>query len=144
MKYVIHFLLFCFTLTACETTTSDTLTTCEVAISLDVEHGLPGDEVTAVGTPLSTTYDSIISFDGSAAEILDVSREDCALCDTCREENACAPCGACIPCLAQCNLCDESISFVIPQVPTGDTTVTLINAFGTSLAVPFQIDRHPN
>ena len=144
MKHATYFLIFCLFFTACETTTSDTLTNCEVTISLDAEHGLPGDEVTALGAPLSTTYDSLVSFNGTTAEVVDVIRDDCTLCDTCREEAACAPCGTCLPCLAQCDLCEESISFIVPNLPTGNTTVTLVNAFGTSMPVPFEIDRHPN
>jgi hypothetical protein len=143
MKYAMPFLLVCLFFTACDTTTSDTLTNCVVSISLDTDHGLPGDEISASGTPFSTTYDSLISFNGVTADVTDVTRNDCSLCDSCREEAACAPCGACVPCLLQCDACQENISFLVPDAPTGSTTVTLINAFGTSTPAPFEIDRHP-
>ena len=83
----------------------------------------------------------------------------CEICDECRDEAGCAPCGECagvdleasrrIDCfgdpLAQpalpgaCAGCEETMTFLVPSLPAGLTSIVIFNRNGQSEAIPFEI-----
>jgi hypothetical protein len=83
----------------------------------------------------------------------------CGLCDVCRGEAGCPPCGTCQglefepadrrdcfgdpladpPVIGACDRCVETIEFVVPQLPAGLTSVVVLNRNGQSEATAFEV-----
>ncbi len=93
--------------------------------------GFPGDTIVATGAPFSEAYDTLILVGGFRATVVDVDREQCTKCDTCRDE---AGCGGC---KSDCADCEETVEFTLPAATAGETTLTILNQFGGSEAIPF-------
>jgi len=147
-------------LAGCSPVIADEFETCTVDVTLDRALGAPGDTITGTGTPFTDVQDTLVLVGGATATISEVDRsEDCYACDTCRLDAACAPCGLCSgilldaserldcfgdplaspPITGACNTCTQSMSFVVPDLPPGPTTVFVLNRNGQSDSIRFTV-----
>ena len=143
---------------SCATGGADEFDTCTVDLAFERERGAPGDEIVVTGDPLTYLRDTIVVVGGVTAEIRDLTRSDaCTDCDSCREEAGCAQCGLCagVPldgdrrteCFGDpyastdglCGECVQTLTFVVPDVAPGPTTVVVLNGTGQSNAAPFEV-----
>ena len=126
-------------LLACVETTTTEVPVCEVElVSLEPASAEVGAEVLLVASPLSESWDTAVLVGGERAQLLGLSREGC---DACIEDNECSSClSDCDPCDAQCAAdCTESVSFLVPELPAGPTTVELFNTHGGSQRIAFEV-----
>ncbi len=121
-------------LMGCTTTTSSLPPTCELsAPELSVETASPGVSVTAHATPMTTAWDTVVTVGAQRAEVVTVERNGCEACDACTETNACSTCGiTCAACVDACAACDETVVFVVPELPEGSHDVVVRNGVGSS------------
>lgn len=127
-------------LATCAPAALDIVDECDLVVSLEPAAAAPGDTIVASGGPFSEVYDHVVQVGGVAAEVVEVER--CLECLSCRESDPdlCLACGPCLSCDEVCDACEPTLSFVVPEdVPTGSTTVSILNAYGSSSAVPFEV-----
>ena len=93
---------------------------------------LPGDTLTIATTPVSTIWDSVVYIGTARAELSALDRTGCDECDSCRETEGCTGCGSCTTCSPSCDLCSETLSAIVPALPPGPQTLTVINHYGRS------------
>jgi hypothetical protein len=144
--------------TACATGNSDEFETCSVDLSLDRDRGAPAEEITVTADPLTWLLDTSVLVGGVPAAVRDLTRsETCEDCDSCRDEAGCAACGLCagLPLDASrrtecfgdplagsegsCDQCVQTLTFVVPELAPGPTTLVVLNGTGQSPAVPFEV-----
>ncbi|MCP4807179.1 MAG: hypothetical protein GY913_26200 [Proteobacteria bacterium] len=129
-------------LLACTETTTTTLPTCSVElVTATPESALPGDEVVLAASPVTVDYDTALSLAGARAEIVSVDRTGCDSCDTCLTDAECGTCATdCDACDALCDAtCVETITFIVPDVESGVTTIELFNTHGGSNRLSFEV-----
>ncbi len=127
---------------ACSTDGSSYAPRCDVALQTpDPSQALPGDEVTIAGSPLTTTYDTALYVGADRATVLEVTRDGCDDCDTCREDAGCSVCGDCDACDLQCTQeCTETVRFEVPvDLGAGTWPVTLYNYHGVGGPVSLDV-----
>ena len=78
---------------------------------------------------------------GETAELVDVDRPQpgCSTCDGCRLDEGCGVCDTCGACAEACTACEETVTFIVPELPEGESPVSIINAYGNSPPLPLQI-----
>ncbi len=86
-----------------------------------------GDTVALAGGPFTTVADTQVRVDGLTAEVLEVTREGCTVCDACRDEYGCSD-----DCAVSCTDCVETTRFVLPDAPPGGAEAVLVNGWGAS------------
>jgi len=106
---------------------------CTIDAVLEPSAAFAGETIVATGDPFSQPYDTLITVGGERAEISAIDRSQCTRCDTCRAENGCGGCKS------ACADCVETVTFELPEVDPGPTTVRLYNAFGGTEAIPFTV-----
>jgi hypothetical protein len=146
-------------LAGCGSTAIDVFETCDLEATLDVNQGAPGDTVVASGGPWTTSWDTRVEIGGVPAPVTAVTRNSaCGECEVCREEAECLICGTCIggeldearriECFGDpfdddddglCGQCEETVTFVVPAIAPGSTTLVLITANGASSPQPFVV-----
>jgi hypothetical protein len=126
-------------LSGCGDEVTTVFTNCNLDVTLTPSSGFPGDVIVATGTPFTSAYDTLIQVGGFNADVLLVERTDCTACDACRPDRECSECGSCIRCEVDCDLCVETITFIVPDAPAGLTVATILNLYGTTGPVPFEI-----
>lgn len=138
-------------LTGCGPSLLDQHETCELELSTEAPEAAPGDTVVLTGGPQTRAYDTRVEVGGIPAEVVEVTRStECSSCDDCRVEAECLACGYCAgeileetrraQCFGDpfagtggvCGDCVETVSFVMPELPPGPTTVVVLNANGAS------------
>ena len=111
---------------------------------------LPGTSVTARTAPLTTLADTVVTAGSERAEVEAVTRQDCEACDTCREDNACTPCGTeCAACADVCGsapsdgsaACVETVRFVVPSLAPGGYELVVRNGVGVSATGDLVVER---
>jgi len=145
-------------LAGCGLSTLDQHETCDLEVELSTLTAEPGDELVLTGGPQTAAYDTRVEVGGLPATVLDVDRNSsCGSCETCRAEAECLVCGTClgttleevdrIACFGDpfegtegvCGECEESVRFVVPDLPAGATTVVVLNGNGSSPPLPLEI-----
>ena len=147
-------------LAGCATGTVDVFQTCELELVLSTASGAPGTTVTATGGPYTIVRDTQVRIGGVPAEVTSVERVGCEICDQCRLDDECAPCGPCFgieltgdvrdqcfgdgladpPIPPACDSCVETMAFVVPEgAPLGTTSIYVVNANGASGLLPFEV-----
>ncbi len=134
-------MLLLLTLFACSDETVSDVASCDVVLeTLAPESGTIGTSVTLTGTPLTSHFDTALYVGGVRAEVSAVTRSGCNACDECRAEQACNACEDCDACDVECRVeCVESLDFTVPDAPTGDQTLLLYNAHGSSNSLSFEV-----
>lgn len=134
-------LLLTAALLACTTTTTTIQPGCEVEVlGLEPAAAAPGETVRLTARPLTTDFDTAVSFGEVRGEIASLDREDCTECDACRDLNECTPCGDCSACDLSCEqTCEESLEVVVPEVDAGVVALQLFNSHGASGRVDFEV-----
>lgn len=112
---------------------------CAIEATLSTDEGLPGEVVSVTGSPFTETYDTVATVGSVRATVLEVNREDCLFCDACHLVEECLECEECPACDEACAECVETLSFVVPEIPPGRTSVVLTNRFGSSPAIRFRV-----
>lgn len=135
----------CLTLAGCQTSSIPEFAQCTLAGDLSPAEAAPGDAVVATGGEYSVVYDTVVTVGGVPAEVIDVVRDNCALCDACRlaVEDSCDPCGLCVQCETTCDLCVQTVSFAVPDLAEGPTDVVITNGYGASDPIPFTVTAPP-
>jgi ferredoxin len=135
------FRVFClaFLFFGCATETTTDLVTCELALNAPDEDLIAAETIVVSGGPFTAILDSSVRFDQHDAEILSVDRDDCTLCYSCREQALCSTCDTCETCDLSCETCVETMTLVIPDLPTGTYNVTARNSYGMSSPTPLLI-----
>ena len=124
----------------CITETSTEVESCALTLTPPSEVLISGEDVTVYGRPFTALFDSSIRFEQTDASLIDVSREECALCDTCRDQADCSDCETCDVCATSCETCVESITLTVPDLPTGDYYVVARNSYGLSTPTQWSVD----
>jgi hypothetical protein len=130
-------------LSACNPVSLEQYELCDLSFAPQPEHADPGETITLVGGPLSADFDIVVSFDGAPGDVTGIDREGCDECDTCKLANDCLACGTCLACDALCTSCVETTEVVVPDLPDGPVTLSMINNFGSGQA-PFRIGPPPD
>jgi hypothetical protein len=125
---------------ACTDLSAEAFLQCDLELELVPRVGAPGDEISARGGPQTEAYDTAVRVGGVDAEVLGVVRA-CDECDDCRARQGCLACGTCT---AQCDetcatTCQESVSFAVPDLGPGATTLVVVNAWGQSFPLDFEV-----
>jgi hypothetical protein len=92
----------------------------------------PGDTVTLLGGPVTDPEDTTVLVGGTSATLVDVSRDECTLCDACESAANCTGCDDCLVCKDSCDTCVQRVSFVVPEVTPGNQSLVVINSWGSS------------
>ena len=127
----------------CITETNTEVESCSLTLTPPEDVVVVGEPVTVYGRPFTALFDSSIRFEQTDATLVDVSRDDCALCDTCRDQAECSDCEACEVCATSCETCVESMTLTVPDLPTGDYYVTARNSYGLSAPTEWSVE-NPN
>ena len=125
---------------ACAESVVETFQHCELDGLLSAESGEIGDVVTVTGRPFTEVADTEVRVGGVEASVLSVDRVDCTVCDACIEAAACSPCGSCDACDVSCETCIETTTFEIPELAGGAQDIVLINAYGSTAPLPFEVN----
>jgi hypothetical protein len=127
-------------LLACTTTSASSAPTCALEGTLDAAmSAAPGDIVSIALSPMTETFDTVVTVGSARAEGVTVTRDGCDACDDCRDaDTGCSDCGACPGCEEDCAACLESVGFVVPSLPSGTYEVRVTNTHGTS--APFMLE----
>ena len=128
-------------LISCAETVDVYSTSCEVVVeSVSPSVSVPGAQVSVTGTPMTTTWDTAITLNGTRAEVISVDREGCEDCDQCKLDAACTSCEDCDACDQICKSdCEEVVVFEVPAVSPGEAELHLYNVHGQSHATPFTV-----
>ncbi len=101
----------------------------------------PGEVVTLTTRPLTTLWDTAVTFGDQRIPPLSLDRSECASCDACIEESGCQTCGqTCSSCTELCSLCIETLSIEIPYVPAGTWPLQIVNHHGRSPVLNFTVE----
>jgi hypothetical protein len=131
-------------LAACATEITTTAYRCDVAIEgVKPTSAAPGDVVTLTGTPFTTSWDTAVYVGATRAVVEDVNRDTCDECDACVEDADCLICADCDACDVLCAACVEVATFVVPDVPAGETAIRLFNGNGESDPADFVVLAKP-
>ena len=134
-------LLLVAALSGCDDSTSTVTFRCDITLdALSPASGDPGDAVVVTGTPFTTSWDSSVYVGDTRALLQSVDRDDCDACDDCREDNDCNDCNDCDACDLLCEqTCEETSTFVIPDLAGGTYDVRLYNSHGLSNPLPLTV-----
>ena len=100
----------------------------------------PGELVTLTTRPLTTLWDTAITFGDQRLTPLSLERSECSSCDVCIDESGCATCGeVCESCVELCSLCIETVSIEIPYVSSGTWPLQVVNHHGRSPVLDFTV-----
>lgn len=133
-------LLFVALLMGCTETETTTFDQCQVQAMLEPATAGVGEEVVLTGGPFTEPYDTVVQVGGADAQVLEVERTDCDPCDECLEDWDCGPCMTCEhDCDELCEACVEITSFEVPEVSAGPTSVVLINRYGSTPSLDFEV-----
>ena len=113
-------------LSACFSTSAPPYLVCDIPLELAAQTDT---EVTLTGTPMSTVADTLVTIDGTRAQVLEIVRNDCAECDQCQDQNNCRACGRCLACTTACSTCAESVR--IQPATIGNGQLELLNKYGS-------------
>ena len=119
-------------LMGCVTETTTELNTCELDLTEPSEELLPGESLEISGGPFTAIFDSSIRFDQEDAKIEAIARTECSLCDSCREQAECSTCATCEVCETSCETCEETMTLIVPDLPSGPYNVVVRNSYGMS------------
>ena len=132
----------------CGTTIIDRFEQCSIQGALNTEQAVPGDIVVVSGGPFGETWDNVVEVAGFDAEVVASVRAErvdesgevievgaCERCDTCRIRAT----GHCNRCYQACGNCVETLSFIVPEVEAGSTTVVVVNQAGATSPIPLEI-----
>ncbi len=130
----------CCMVVGCASAETEIFAQCDLEFILVPSVAAPGDSVSARGGPLTEIYDTIVSVGGWTATLSEVAR-DCQACDDCRALQDCLPCESCTnTCDETCaTSCTESVTFVVPEFAEANTTVVILNTWGQSLPIDFDV-----
>lgn len=132
--------MFLWMVLACTTTSSSLSLTCDLsAPAFAPPEAAPGETVVATTGPLTETWDTTVSVGSTPATGVVVARQDCDACDECVSAAECNVCLECDDCIADCATCVETVSFTVPDVALGATTVTITNLHASSAPVAFVV-----
>ncbi len=114
---------------------------CSVEISaVEPGAGEPGSTVLISASPLTSDFDTAVTFGPERAEITSLDRVDCGDCDECRSAYSCSGCGDCPACDLTCDsTCDESITVVLPAGDPGNQPLRITNSHGSSGSLDFEL-----
>jgi len=114
---------------------------CSVEISaVEPGEGEPGSTVLISASPLTSDFDTAVTFGPERAEITSVDRVDCEDCDDCRAVYSCSGCADCPACDLTCDsTCDESITVVLPAGDPGNQPLRITNSHGSSGSLDFEL-----
>ena len=133
-----------FLFIACETEATGYSLNCDMpAPALAPADGAPGATIIATGNAYTEVHDTVVTVGGEAASVLDVERADCDACDECRVNAGCTSCDDCDDCASDCLTCVETVSFAVPDLPTGAYPVTVTNLHGQSANAAFAVTAAP-
>lgn len=124
---------------ACAQTVTVTFPHCGVDAVLSADSGRVGDTITLTGRPMTDAPDTEVRLGGERALVLSVDRNDCTLCDECIVAAECSPCGTCDACAIACESCVQTVTFNVPEVSDGERPVVLINAYGSTAPLGFEV-----
>ncbi|NOY27032.1 MAG: hypothetical protein GXP62_14270, partial [Oligoflexia bacterium] len=102
---------------------------------------LPGDTVSLPATPLTSTWDTAVIVGGHRATVIDVVRDGCDPCDSCRADYGCSVCGDCDACDLECDTdCIETVEFQVPSTLSAGTWDTWVyNVHGAGGPLPLVV-----
>ena len=113
---------------------------CEVRLEeVTPAAGAAGDEAVATGGPFTDRIDTALFLGATRAEVLQLDRSGCDACDSCRENRECGDCGECPACGPVCDVCTETVAFVVPPALEGVQDLVLFNSHGSSNALEFAV-----
>ncbi|GDX80093.1 hypothetical protein LBMAG42_19040 [Deltaproteobacteria bacterium] len=132
--------MFLWLVLGCTTTSSSLSLTCDLAApALSPTEAAVGETVVAITGPLTESWDTTVSVGSTPASGVVVTRQDCDACDECVAAAECNVCLECDECITDCAACVETVSFVVPEVALGATTVTITNLHAASAPVAFTV-----
>lgn len=146
-------------LAGCANAVIDEFETCTLDLAPVASEGAPGDTIVLSGGPMSEVRDTRVEVGGVRAQVVEVTRDGCEICDGCRNDSGCAACGLCAglplaaedrvacfgdplaspPVPSSCDACIEAVAFVVPDLAPGNVAVLVINKNGQSEAIPFRV-----
>jgi len=127
-------------LLGCSTDSSSLSLLCELRKPvLAPAEARPGETVVATTGPLTAAFDTAVSVGGTAAKVTALDRTTCDECDTCRDAADCSSCDECTSCATECSTCVETVSFTVPDLAPGATTVTVTNLHAASRAAALTV-----
>ncbi len=132
--------MFLWLVLACTTTSSSLSLTCDLSTPVFTPaEAAPGATVVAATGPLTESWDTTVSVGSTPATGVVVARQDCDACDECFSAAECNVCGECDDCIADCATCVETVSFTVPDVALGSTSVTITNLHAASAPTAFVV-----
>jgi hypothetical protein len=133
-------------LVACNDDSVADVASCDVVLtSLEPAADRVGSDITLTGSPFTAHYDSALFVGGIRAEVSAVDRTSCDACDQCRVDEACNECEDCDACDVACRVdCVETLSFKVPDAPSGEQILLLYNAHGSSNTLLFTVLETPD
>lgn len=127
------------TLGGCVDPLGSVLDQCALVVDLTPSEGPVGTEVVALGGPFSNPSDTIVRVGGVDARVLGVERQDCLVCDACRLDQDCTSCDTCDACAVECEPCEQTVTFQVPEVPAGERAVVVLNRHGNGDDATFTV-----
>ncbi len=113
---------------------------CELDLETNLETVMPGDTLVLTGGPQSERFDTVVRIGDVQADVLEVLRQDCTICDECREQQCVTLCRSCSQCAPSCDTCEEELTVTIPELAAGPADVVVTNRFGISSPLPVNVD----
>ena len=107
---------------------------CSIQINSVTPTTLSTEEEASVNAgPLTKSWDTLVTINGTKANINKLERLGCDECDNCRKTNACHPCQDCDVCDPICKRdCSETVTIQVPIQATGNAKLQIINSYGQS------------
>ena len=128
-RYLYTALLFCL---GCETTEVSTSTRCIIDVPAITNTLYFGQPATIQAYPLTEKWDTLVELNGTEAEVTAVTKDECEECEECRDINACTDCDYCSACTESCQLCEHSVTIIVPMEIATEPQLVITNAHGTS------------
>jgi hypothetical protein len=126
--------IFSLLFLACDSSEVVTINRCQVQIiNATPQVAQIGEPLYISAYPMTETWDTIVDFNGSTSEIININKDNCTDCDECRIINSCTSCDYCELCIDSCIECAQSIEVVVPELfSTTTAEISITNAHGTS------------
>lgn len=133
-------------LAACDTASLNLDERCTVTVDASALGPVaPSEPVTVAARPMSTRWDTRARLGGVDAEVTEVTRTDCLVCDSCKADAGCDACDTCDACDDACASCLETLTFVVPDsLAPGPADLLVFNRSGASDPVRLTVAPAPD
>lgn len=132
------------TTVSCTTDEASVDVRCEIQVDSVTENAENENSITISAFPMTEIFDTHVQINQSVVSVLDINKENCTECDSCRENSGCTDCAYCVSCEPICQDCEHFLTVDIPvDLPeSNEYWATIYNSLGSSEPIQINLDEN--